>query len=191
MYTYLLLIDRSFEVVFFGTHFYIFCNVTELLIHSFISVQKKKKKKCRNRCKHLLIMLFLIFVSLQFSPKGTAKTDHHSLIIQLNRAHLCYVNFTGRLNVSVAYLQLVLIIHGWLVRLVQHKVVSGEVLAWTEVLGGGGRGELYLTSHCHHQNDFCIRMGGGVAHFDVLIWRGSGVGMGVGGWGQTVTIKCP
>ena len=123
-------------------------------------------------------------MSLQFSPKGTAKTDHHSFIIQLNRAHLCYVNFTGRLNASVAYLQLVLIIHGWLGRLVQHKVVSGEVLGWTEVPGGGGRRGLYLMSHCHHQNDFCIRMAGGGAHFDVLIWRGSGVGMGLAGRGE-------
>ena len=123
-------------------------------------------------------------MSLHFSPKGTAKTDHHSLIIQVNRAHLCYINFTGRLNVSVAYLQLVLIIHGWLVRLVRRKVVSREVLAWTEVPGGGGRGGLHRTLHCHHQNDFCIRMAGGVGHFDVLIWRGSGVGMGLGGRGK-------
>ena len=27
-------------------------------------------------------------------------------------------------------------------------------------LGGGGGGEIiYLSLHCHHQNDFCIKMG--------------------------------
>ena len=40
---------------------------------------------------------------------------------------------------------------GWLIKL----VVSEEVLAGTEVPGGGGRGRLYPTLHCHHQNDFC------------------------------------
>ena len=25
--------------------------------------------------------------------------------------------------------------------------------------GGGGRGRVYLSLHCHHQNDFCIKMG--------------------------------
>ena len=35
--------------------------------------------------------------------------------------------------------------------------------------GGGGAGEgrkLYLTLHCHHQNDFCIKMGSDESHFN-------------------------
>ena len=38
----------------------------------------------------------------------------------------------------------------------------------TEIPGGGGKergaggGELYLTLHCHHQNDFCSTTGSGV-----------------------------
>ena len=28
-----------------------------------------------------------------------------------------------------------------------------------EVRGGGGGGLLYLSLHCHHQNDSCIKMG--------------------------------
>ena len=36
-------------------------------------------------------------------------------------------------------------------------VVSEEVLAGTEIPGGGGRGRLYLTLHCHHQNDSALR----------------------------------
>ena len=34
--------------------------------------------------------------------------------------------------------------------------------------GGGGEGEIiYLSLHCHHQNDFCIRMGSDESHFNV------------------------
>ena len=35
--------------------------------------------------------------------------------------------------------------------------LSPEVLAGTEIPGGWGRGRLYLTLHCHHQNDFVLR----------------------------------
>ena len=40
---------------------------------------------------------------------------------------------------------------------------------WTEIPGGGGRGRLYLTLHCHHQNDSCIKMGSDESHFNVLL----------------------
>ena len=67
-------------------------------------------------------------------------------------------------------------------------LVSAHVLAgaeipggggrWGEVEGGGGRevggGELYLTLHWQHQNDFCIQMGSDVSHFNTeLTVRGS------------------
>ena len=52
--------------------------------------------------------------------------------------------------------------------------------------GGGGvwrwgeRGIIYLSLHCHNQNDSCIKMGSGVSHFDVsLIVR------------DKVTRQCP
>ena len=49
--------------------------------------------------------------------------------------------------------------------------------------GGGGGGErevIYLSLHCHHQNDFCIKMGSDESHFDVsLIVR------------DKVTRQCP
>ena len=39
--------------------------------------------------------------------------------------------------------------------------------------GGGGRGRLrdiiYLSLHCHHQNDSCIKMGSDENHFNVSI----------------------
>ena len=36
--------------------------------------------------------------------------------------------------------------------------------------GGGGGGEIiYLSLHCHHQNDFCIKMGGNESHFNVSV----------------------
>ena len=47
-----------------------------------------------------------------------------------------------------------------------HRVVSEEVLVGTEMPGAdGGRGRLYLTVHCHHQNDFCIKMGSACGSF--------------------------
>ena len=54
-----------------------------------------------------------------------------------------------------------------LVKLVQFRVVSEEVLARTETPGGGVRGRLYLTLHCHHQNDSCIKMGSDKSRFNV------------------------
>ena len=36
--------------------------------------------------------------------------------------------------------------------------------------GGGGREEreiIYLSLHCHHQNDSCIKMGNDESHFNV------------------------
>ena len=37
---------------------------------------------------------------------------------------------------------------------------------------GGGRGRLYLSLHCHRQNNFCIKMGSDESHFNVsLIMR--------------------
>ena len=43
-----------------------------------------------------------------------------------------------------------------------------------EVGGGGGGGEgwrgmeiVYLSLHCHHQNDFCIKVGSDESHFNV------------------------
>ena len=37
-----------------------------------------------------------------------------------------------------------------------------------EVWGGWGeRGMIYLSLHCHHQNDSCIKMGSDESHFIV------------------------
>ena len=44
-----------------------------------------------------------------------------------------------------------------------------EVLAEAKVPGGGGRGRLYLSLHCHHHNDACIKMGGDESHFNVSV----------------------
>ena len=37
--------------------------------------------------------------------------------------------------------------------------------------GGGGGGReiiyIYLSLHCHHQNDFCIKVGSDESHFNV------------------------
>ena len=34
---------------------------------------------------------------------------------------------------------------------------------------GGGGGILYLTLHCHHQNDSCIKMSSDESHFNVSL----------------------
>ena len=33
--------------------------------------------------------------------------------------------------------------------------------------GGGGGGGIYLSLHCHHQNDSGIKVGSGESHFNV------------------------
>ena len=53
-----------------------------------------------------------------------------------------------------------------MVKFAQHRVVSEEVLAGTEILDWG-RGRLYLTLHCscHHQN----KMGSDKSHFNISL----------------------
>ena len=34
-------------------------------------------------------------------------------------------------------------------------------------VGGGGAGIIYLSLHCHHQNDSCIKMGSDNSRFNV------------------------
>ena len=34
---------------------------------------------------------------------------------------------------------------------------------------GGGREIIYLSLHCHHQNDSCIKVGSDVSHFNVSL----------------------
>ena len=38
-----------------------------------------------------------------------------------------------------------------------------------EVGGEGGREIIYLSLHCHHQNDSCIKMGSDERHFNVSV----------------------
>ena len=38
-----------------------------------------------------------------------------------------------------------------------------------EVGGGGGKEIIYLSLHCHHQNDPCIKMGSVGSHFNVSL----------------------
>ena len=57
-----------------------------------------------------------------------------------------------------------------------------------------GRLYIYIALHCHHQNDFCIKMGSGESHFNissiacVCVWGGGGGGGGEGGMSQRL---CP
>ena len=36
-------------------------------------------------------------------------------------------------------------------------------------MGGGGEEIIYLSLHCHHQNDSCIKMGSDESHFNVSL----------------------
>ena len=38
---------------------------------------------------------------------------------------------------------------------------------------GEERKYIYLSLHCHHQNDSCIKMGSNDSHFNVLVLVGS------------------
>ena len=47
-------------------------------------------------------------------------------------------------------------------------------------MGGGRLRLLYISLHCHHQNDSCIKMGSDESHFNVLLIVG-----------DKVTRQCP
>jgi len=58
---------------------------------------------------------------------------------------------------------------GWLVNPIYNPVVSKKALAETKIPESGEEGDYT----CHHQNNFCIKMGSGVSRFNVsLIVRG-------------------
>ena len=42
-----------------------------------------------------------------------------------------------------------------------------DILGTTGVWRWGEREIIYLSLHCHHQNDFCIKVGSDENHFDV------------------------
>ena len=44
-----------------------------------------------------------------------------------------------------------------------------DVVAETEIPGGGADGTIPITLHCHHQNDSCIQMGSDASHFNVSL----------------------
>ena len=39
---------------------------------------------------------------------------------------------------------------------------------------GGGGGIIYLSLHCHHQNDSCIKMGSDGSHFNISVENDNG-----------------
>ena len=38
---------------------------------------------------------------------------------------------------------------------------------WGWGVGGGGREIIYLSLYCHHQNDYCIKVGSDESNFNV------------------------
>ena len=45
----------------------------------------------------------------------------------------------------------------------------GEGGGGKRIWSWGGREIIYLSLHCHHQNDFCIKMGSDDSHFNVSV----------------------
>ena len=51
-----------------------------------------------------------------------------------------------------------------------HNNHKAFIRDWEGVYVGGGKGEIiYLSPHCHHQNDSCIKMGSDESHFNVSL----------------------
>ena len=46
-----------------------------------------------------------------------------------------------------------------------HKAYSGRGGGYGGGGGGGKREIIYLSLHCHHQNNSCIKMGSDASHF--------------------------
>ena len=46
---------------------------------------------------------------------------------------------------------------------------GGRVWRWAAGWGGGGGEIIYLSLHCHNQNDFCIKMDSDESHFNVSV----------------------
>ena len=52
------------------------------------------------------------------------------------------------------------------IRFIRDGEKGGRGYGGVCVCGGGGGVEIiYLSLHCHHQNDSCIKMGSGESHF--------------------------
>ena len=54
---------------------------------------------------------------------------------------------------------------------INHKAYQGRGEGWGRGLevGGGEREIIYLSLHCHHQNDSCMKMGSDESHFNVSV----------------------
>ena len=48
-----------------------------------------------------------------------------------------------------------------------HKAYKGRGVGGEEVWRWGRREIIYLSLHCHHQNDFFIKVGSDESHFNV------------------------
>ena len=54
-----------------------------------------------------------------------------------------------------------------------HKAYKGRGECGEGDIGWGKRDIIFLSLHCHHQNDSCIKMGSDESHFHVSFVRGS------------------
>ena len=54
-------------------------------------------------------------------------------------------------------------------RLIRDVPVPNKPYGEKGVLRWGERDSIYLSLHCHHQNDSCIKMGSDASHFNVSV----------------------
>ena len=47
------------------------------------------------------------------------------------------------------------------------RLIRDGERGWAEYMEVGKREIIYLSLHCHHQNDSCIKMGSDESHFNV------------------------
>ena len=86
----------------------------------------------------------------------------------------CKLGLTLRAPLSGTFLQTWCLTSTETIRLIRDGEMGGRVWSW------GEREIIYLSLHCNHQNDSCIKMGSDESHFDVsLIAR------------DKVTRQCP
>ena len=52
---------------------------------------------------------------------------------------------------------------------INHKAIRNGEKGGTGVWRWGKRETIYLSLHCHHQNDSCIKMGSGESQFNVSL----------------------
>ena len=127
--------------------------------------------RCWARLKNLLRCVWLAAPQGHFISPGPSQTvqvaDWWISIVTgpVNRDGLIEARQTSHLITRTS------LNHCPFARFACRRVVFGEVLAMTQIPGGGGMEKLYQTLHCHYQNDLCIKMGSDAGQFNSSFYQ--------------------